>query len=128
MKKKILSIVETAHRATLEEQDDTAVWLLHTARAAGFDLTLVLRGNAVGHAVRGQDAAGLVFGDRRQRSHPRIDHDLTSLAAKGARVLVVEEDLATRGISHAELIDGVAIIAQGRIASLAASCEQVWHW
>jgi intracellular sulfur oxidation DsrE/DsrF family protein len=128
MAKKILSIVEIAHRATLEEQDDTVLWLTHAMRGAGADLTVVLRGNAVGYAVRGQNAAGLVFGDRRQRSHPRIGEDVVSLAAKGVGVLVVEEDLALRGIPRAELVDGVEVVPQGAIGELAASHDQVWHW
>ena len=78
---RILNIVETAYRGTLEEQDDTVVWLTHAMHAAGADLTVVLRGNAVGYAVAGQDASGLTFGDRRQTNPPRLEEDVAKLAS-----------------------------------------------
>ena len=50
MAKKILQIVESAYRATLEEQDDTVVWITHAMKGAGGDLHLLLRGNEIGRA------------------------------------------------------------------------------
>lgn len=128
MAKKILSILETAHRATLEEQDDTVVWLTQALRAAGADLTVLLRGNAVGYAVRGQDASGLSFGKRRQTQPPRLDEDVAKLAASGVAVLVVEEDLAVRGLDRADLVEDVRLVAARAIAKLVAAHDQVWHW
>ena len=128
MAKRILSILETAYRATLEEQDDTVVWLTHAMRAAGADLTLVLRGNAVSYAVAGQDASGLAFGDRRQTNPPRLEEDVAKLAAKGVPVLVVAEDLAVRGLERGDLVEGVDLISHGALAKLAGSFDQIWHW
>jgi intracellular sulfur oxidation DsrE/DsrF family protein len=126
--KKILSIIETAHRATLEEQDDTVIWLMHATAAAGAPLTVVLRGNAVGYAVKGQDASGLVFGDRRQTMPPRLERDVATLVARGVAVLVVEYDLAARGLEPADLVEGVEFVSRAAVAKLVESHDLVWHW
>jgi len=128
MAKKILSIIESAYRATLEEQDDTVIWLMHAMRGAGADLTVVLRGNAVNYVTRGQDASGLAFGGRRQTNPPRIDDDVAKLAVKGVDVFVVEDDLAERGIEPSDVIEGVKLLPRSGIAQLFGSSDQVFHW
>ena len=128
MAKKILHVVESAYRATIEEQDDTVVWVTHAMKGGGADLTVLLRGNAVNYAVRGQDAAGLMFGKRRQTQPPRLDDDLARLAAKGAKVFIIEDDLRERGIERGEVIEGPELIARGNLAQLVASHDLVFHW
>src|SRR5262245_21748604 len=97
-------------------------------RAAGADVDVVLRGNAVNYAVRGQDASGLAFGERRQTNPPRLDDDVAALAPKGVRVFVVDEDLAERGIEPSELVDGVTSLARNGLAPLCSAYRHVWHW
>jgi sulfur relay (sulfurtransferase) DsrF/TusC family protein len=128
MAKKVLSIVTTAYRATLEEQDDTILWLSHALKGAGADLDVLLRGNAVNYAVRGQDASGLQFGERRQTEPPRLDEDVSKLAAKGVTVFIVDDDLRERGIDHADLISGVQPVARAEIPGLFGRYDQVWSW
>jgi sulfur relay (sulfurtransferase) DsrF/TusC family protein len=128
MVKKMLHVIENAYRGTLEEQDDTIVWLTHAMRGAGADLRVVLRGNAVNYAVRGQDASGLAFGERRQTNPPRLDEDLAKLAAKGVEVLVVEDDLAERGLERSDLIEEVTPLPRRRLAGLFRAHDVVFHW
>ena len=78
---KTLSIIESAYRATIEEQDDTIVWIHGAMKGAGADLAVLLRGNAVNYLVQRQDASGLAFGDWRQTQPPTIASDLAALAA-----------------------------------------------
>lgn len=123
-----LNIIESAYRATLEEQDDTIVWLSHALRGAGADLAVMLRGNAVNYGVPGQDASGLAFGEERQTQPPRLADDLAALVAKGVAVYVVVEDVTARGLAVDDLIDGLTPIARRDVAPLLGEYDQVWHW
>ncbi len=128
MAKKVLSIIESAYRATLEEQDDTVVWITHALKGAGASVDVLLRGNAVNYAVKGQDASGLAFGARRQTQPPRLEEDLAKLLTKGVKVFIVEDDLADRGVDRAELIGGVEALRRDGLPKLLAGYDQVWHW
>ena len=128
MGKKVLQIVESAYRCTVEEQDDPVVWITHAMRGAGADLGLLLRGNAVNYAVAGQDAAGLSFGGRAQTQPPRIDHDVARLVGKGVPVFVVEEDARARGIEAGALVEGATLVSRAGLPALLAGYDQAWHW
>jgi len=128
MATKVLNIVATAYRATLEEQDDTILWLSHVLKGGGADLDVLLRGNAVNYAVRDQDASGLAFGDRRQTQPPRLDEDVARLAASGARVFIVGDDLRERGVGVDDLVPGVQPIAAAELPGLLGRYDRVWHW
>ncbi len=123
-----LNIVETAYRATLEEQDDTILWITQAMIGAGADLAVLLRSNAVNYAVRGQDATGISFGSLAQTQPPRIDEDVAKLINRGTSVFVVEEDLAERGIGASELVQGLKPISRASIAALVEDYDAVWHW
>jgi hypothetical protein len=126
--KKILQVVETAYRATLEEQDDTVVWLTHAMKGAGGDFSLLLRGNAVNYVVRGQDASGLAFGERRQTQSPRLDEDVAKLAGKGVPVYYVAEDARDRGLPSESLLGDAKPVSRAEIPRLFESHDMVWHW
>ena len=125
---KALNIVEAAYRATIEEQDDTIVWICHAMKGAGADLDVLLRGNAVNYAAKGQDASGLAFGDWKQSEPPRLADDISSLVGKGVAVYIVKEDVADRGIADGELIEGVEPIPRGDLPGLMEKYDQVWAW
>jgi intracellular sulfur oxidation DsrE/DsrF family protein len=125
---KTLSIIESAYRATIEEQDDTVVWIHGAMRGAGADVALLLRGNAVNYLVEAQDASGLAFGAWRQTEPPRIAKDLAALIAKGVEVRYVAEDVAERGIERGELIAGAEAVAREAVAELVDRYGRVWHW
>ena len=125
---KTLSIIESAYRATIEEQDDTIVWLHGAMKGAGAEVALLLRGNAVNYLIEGQQAGGLAFGDWRQTQPPRIAQDLVALVGKGVEICYVAEDLAERGIERSELIAGTQPIAREAVADLVGRYGRVWHW
>jgi sulfur relay (sulfurtransferase) DsrF/TusC family protein len=123
-----LSIVETAYRAVLEEQDDTILWLNHSMKNNGLDVSLLLRSNAVDYAVQGQDASGLRFGDLELEHPPALDRDLAAMAEKGVAVYYVQEDAEERGLADAKLIDAAKPVSRKELPGLLEEFEQVWHW
>ncbi len=125
---KILSIVETAYRATAEEQDDTILWLTHMLKNAGSDISILLRANAVNYAAKGQDASGLRFGEMTMTHPPEIDKDVSKMIEKGIPVFIVEEDVQERGLADDDLITGIQKLERKAIPEPIDQYEQVWHW
>jgi sulfur transfer complex TusBCD TusB component (DsrH family) len=125
---KILNIVESAYRATVEEQDDTVLWLTHMLKNAGADISVLLRANAVNYAAKGQDASGLTFGEVKMVHPPEIDKDLEKMLAKGVQVYLVQEDAVDRGLLDGDLISGIKKIARKDVPELIDQHEKVWHW
>ena len=125
---KALNIVESAYRGTLEEQDDTVIWITHAMKGAGADLNVLLRANAVNYAVKAQGVSPLTFGDRQQKHGPRLAEDVSRLIDKGVDVYIVREDLAERGLEGEELIDGLKAVSRAEVPRLFENFDQVWHW
>ena len=124
---KVLNIVESAYRGTLEEQDDTILWLSRSLRNAGADLTILLRGNAVNYLVA-QNCPSLAIGDGGV-SHPaQPREDLTALQGKGTRIFASSTDLDRRGIPQDQCLASVQFVDGAEMARLMEEHDQVWHW
>ena len=114
----ILSIVERAYHGTIEEQDDTILWVSHMLKNAGAELSVLLRGNAT----------GLRFGDVDMEVAPTLDKDIVNLVSAGVPTYAVREDLEERGIRRDELAEGLQIISRSEVAGLYDSHDCIWHW
>lgn len=125
---KILSIAERAYHGTIEEQDDTIIWMTHILKRSGADISMLLRGNAVNYVVTGQDASGLSFGGMVMEVGPKLDRDVAEVIKAGIPTYVVREDLEDRGISQREVTQGVKIIRRRELADLFDSHDAIWHW
>jgi hypothetical protein len=128
MTKRVLSIVGAAYRGTVEEQDDTILWLMNMCSTAGLDVSVLLSGNAVNYAVRGQDASGLAFGDATVVNPPALDNDVADLVAAGVPVHYLTDDAAQRGIAEERLIAGLKPIRSQELPHLFAQADLVWRW
>lgn len=125
---KILSIVERAYHGTIEEQDDTILWLSHMIKNAGGDISVLLRGNAVNYGVMGQDASGLTFGAVSLSVPPTLDTDVINLIDAGVPTYVVREDIEDRGIRAEDLAQGLKLVGQNELVDLFDSHDAIWHW
>ena len=122
-----LSIIDSAGRATIEEQDDTAVWFNHAMKNGGAEVSILLRGDAVNYSVLNQDAKGLRFGARVVKG-PDMVRDIKAVIAKKIPLYAVAEDLAERGIPSSQLIPGVEQIQRSTVARLIEGHERILSW
>jgi intracellular sulfur oxidation DsrE/DsrF family protein len=125
---KVLNIISSGYRATLEEQDDTIVWLTHAIKGAGAEVDVLLRGPAANYVIEGQEAAPLTFGARTQSLAPDVHGQVATLAEKGVSIFVVEEDLHERGLASAPRMRAAKLVPKVHVAALFSKYERVWHW
>ena len=125
---KVLQVIQSAYRCTIEEQDDPVVWFIQVLETIGGDVDIVLRSNAVNYAVKGQVVEGLSFGEWKQSFPAKLDEDLQQCLDKNIKVYAISEDISKRGIPEGKLLEGIEQISFKELPSLFAKYEQVWHW
>ena len=125
---KVLNIVSNAYRATLEEQDDTVLWLSQTLRRAGAEVDLLLRAGATNYAVAGQGAASLAVAGRVQRHAPDVHGQLAELVSSGAALFLIDEDLQAYGLRECARLEPSQVVGARALPGLLARYDAVWHW
>lgn len=124
---KVLNIVSCGYRATIEEQDDTVVWISHCLRNAGAEVDLLLEGAAVNYPVRGQAVPPVALGERAQKHAPDVHGQVRDFAGRGA-VYAVREDAQARGVDPRRMLQEVELVDREALPELLSRYDQVWHW
>ena len=125
----IICIMDQGYRASVEEQDDTVVWMAHMlSKNEGTTTGLVLRGSAVNYANKAQQSVGVTFGDWSQKHPADFPRDLARYQEDGGRIFVVKEDLEARGLGQGDLIEGAKLVERGALAGLVAEYDHVSFW
>ena len=124
----ILNIVERAYQGTLEEQDDQALWLVHSLKKAGGDHAILLRGPATAYTVRGQSVGEGAIGGARFGNPARLDRDLENLISAGVTVHAVREDAVERGIDPDAAVPGLKWVGRAEVAGLFEAASRVFAW
>ena len=125
---KVLSIISSGYRATLEEQDDTVVWITQAMVRAGAEIDVLLRSSAANYVVEGQAAALLAIGGRVQRNAPDVHGQIRDLAERGVGIFVLEEDMAAYGLHSVPRFDRAQTVPAGGLAGLISRYDAIWHW
>ncbi|WP_133492070.1 DsrE family protein [Alcanivorax sp. 24] len=125
---KVLQVIDQAFRTTVEEQDDTILWLTRSMRGAGGDLQVLLSGHGVHYAVLSQRQPPLELGNWKQSQPAELLRDLTDLTESGVPIFVVREDLEERGLANLPLQAGVELVSQTGLVDLYQQADQIWQW
>lgn len=125
---KILQIVNSAYRCTVEEQDDPVIWITHAMKGAGAELDILLRGNTVNYAVANQTVAEFSIGGVTQTQPPNLTRDLTSLKEKSVKIYFVEDDCHERGLKTEDLLEGIQAVKRDELPNLFDQYDQIWNW
>ena len=125
----VLCICDQGYRASVEEQDDTVVWMAHMLqKQEGTTASLLLRGSAVNYANKAQRSVPVSFGEWTQKEPADFPRDLGRFQADGGRIFVLKEDVAAYGLGDGDLIDGVQSVALGEVAGLVAEHDNISFW
>jgi intracellular sulfur oxidation DsrE/DsrF family protein len=123
--RRIVSVVSTG--PSLVSPVDTVLEPNAYAVAEDVDLTVVLRGPGVQHAVEAADTSGTaVAGVALPSSTDRAD--LRGLLESGITVLVDADDLTAAGLAAGDLVTGVRVVDGGGIAGVLRAADGVLSW
>ncbi len=123
----VLTILSTGHRATVEEQDDTAVWF--AAMCAGdLEIDLLLTGSAVLYGVGSDAPPRLELAGRPAACPPHMSAEVARLIARGVDVAYVEEDASEYGLDSASFGAGLEPVPRREIAVLVDAHDLTWRF
>ena len=130
---KILNVLSQAFRTTVEEQDETILWLVQSmmskAKASSDNvMSLLLSGHAVYYAFQNQPQPALTLGDWQQSQPANIKRDIQQMLDARISIYLVYEDLWDRGLDMLPVPAGIDIVNRNEIPALYEYADHIWHW
>ncbi len=125
---KILSVIDSAYRASLEEQDDAGMWFSLAVAKGGAKVTLLLTGNAVNYVTTGHPSKPLEIGGGEIPFPMNPNLDIQRGAEAGCSCFFIKEDAQDRGIDPGAIMAGVEGISRAGLADFIEKFDDVWHW
>lgn len=130
---RVLQVLDQAFRTTVEEQDETILWLIQSMLSQSLadpenEMDLLLTGNAVYYAFQKERQPPLKIGDWQQSQPADIPRDIQKIKDSGVPVILVYEDLWERGLELLPIPLGVDVINRKELTHIFERADQVWHW
>lgn len=129
----ILHVLDQAFRTTVEEQDETILWLIQSMQKPASqdpnnEMQLLLTDHAVFYALKANPHPPLQIAELTQTQPADINRDISNLIEQGVQVMVVYEDLWDRGLEDKATVAGVDIVNRHGLHEIYINAEHVWHW
>lgn len=126
--KSSLAIIERAYRGSLEEQYGHIVWLTRVMKGMGAATALLLKGDTVMYARRGQPRMALAIGDLTVSDVSHYESSIEELLRLAVPVYAWQPDLARLQLGADSLIEGVVPVGDADMLSLIQRFDCVWYW
>ena len=123
-----LAIVERAYRGSLEEQYGHIVWLTRIMKGMSAPTALLLKGDTLMFAKRGQSARTLRIGDLDVDVLATYEAGLADVVAAQVPVYAWHADMERLGLTPADLVDGVELVHAAGMPALFNRFDCIWYW
>ena len=130
---RILQVLDQAFRTTVEEQDETILWLIQSMLKKSLvdpenEMDVLFSGNAVYYPYQKLRQPPLTIAGWQQSQPAEIHRDIENLKRSGVSVFVVYEDLWDRGLELLPVPVGIDVINRKELPDIYTRADQVWHW
>ncbi|MDC8758937.1 hypothetical protein [Janthinobacterium fluminis] len=123
-----LAIIERAYRGSLEEQYGHIVWLTRIMKGMSAPTALLLKGDTLMFAKRGQLVRPLRIGDLDIDVLSNYEAGLVDVLAAQVPVYAWHADMLRLGLTQADLVDGIEPIHAAGMPALLNRYDCIWYW
>lgn len=123
-----LAILERAYRGSLEEQYGHIVWLSRVMKRMGASHGLLLKGDCVLFARRGQPRISLDLGGLTLEDISHLESGVAALIDEHVPVYAWRPDLCRLGLTTVDLIGGVTPVDHQDMPAIIHRFDSIWYW